>query len=303
MFTHVKWWWWWFTHVKWLLTWNENVYSRKWCFVYEMMFRSKHETSFHHFTKRNIISSSICIYILQICIYLYMLHIYVYNTSFHAKHHLTIVNRCTVWNFVKRCTVWNHNTADNVYRADCCGWLSAEGLYFISFHYISFHFIALHCIAMILFHFIAFHLISSIIFYLSLFPPKHTATQCNSLQHTATPCNILQHPATHSNTLQHTATLYNTLQHSATHCNTLQHTATLPHTDTHRDDLCLKKELISCQASSFTRRSFRPNTIWCWEDLLAIRVVKFGCVLQCVAVCCSVLQCVAVCCTGAGRIY
>ena len=122
---------------------------------------------------------------------------------------------------------------------------------------------------------------------------QHTVTHCNTRKHTAIRCNTLQHTATYCNTLQHTSTRCNTLQHSTTLCNTLQHTATLPHTDTHRDDLCLKKELISCQASSFTRRSFRPNTIWCWEDLLAIRVVKFGCVLQCVAVCCSVLQCAA----------
>jgi len=36
-----------------------------------------------------------------------------------------------------------------------------------------------------------------------LYPGKHTATHCNTLQHTATHCNTLQHTATHRNTPQH----------------------------------------------------------------------------------------------------
>ena len=73
-------------------------------------------------------------------------------------------------------------------------------------------------------------------------------------------------------TLQHTATHCNTLQHTATHCNTyIRHSMTLHYSEWSKQ---------GSQSASFARMT--PTCV---------------CVLQCVAVCCSVLQqCVAVCC-------
>ena len=131
----------------------------------------------------------------------------------------------------------------------------------------------------------------------------HTATHCYTLQHTATLCNSLifcrtfhkcarsrsfmcdiihrctgsyRRTATHCSSMQHTATHCNTMQHTATHCSTLQHTAihckSLQHT-------------VDCRLT--------PNPLRCMLQCVALCCS----VLQCVVVCCSVLQCVAVCCS------
>jgi len=94
------------------------------------------------------------------------------------------------------------------------------------------------------------------------------------------------------------------LQHTTTHCNTLRHIATA-HWHT---------RIESCSLSPRSR--WRPFNTTCKACRMDSRiVVRFGackeadsivrgwcggkvpCVLQCVAVCCSVLQCVAVCCS------
>jgi len=132
---------------------------------------------------------------------------------------------------------------------------------------------------------------------------QHTATHCNTLQHTAPNCTILQHQAEahwrgildntaiHCNTLQHTATHCNTLQHTATHCNTLQHTA--PYCNT-------RLKLVGGVFSMIKINSFeiqcprpgppQPRVRHCYSMIQRVAVVLrlcCGCVLQCVAVCCS----------------
>ena len=99
----------------------------------------------------------------------------------------------------------------------------------------------------------------------------------NTLQHTATHCNTLQHTAPHCTTLQHTATHCTTLQHTAPHCTTLHHTAT--------QDLRMLPDVTKIFAYLSA------------GSALLVRTISKFCLLQCVAVCCSVLQCVAVCCS------
>jgi len=127
---------------------------------------------------------------------------------------------------------------------------------------------------------------------------QHTAGHCNTLQHTATHCNTptdssnkkrrraLQHTATHCNTLQHTATHCNTLQDDATHCNTLQYIAThLLIAGRSADVLLLAFRAYACACPScvFGAGSVRLSCSLSTERIAA-------CMLQCVAVCCSVLQ-------------
>jgi len=143
---------------------------------------------------------------------------------------------------------------------------------------------------------------------------QHTATHCNTLRYTVAHCNILQHtatllpylgtesesgwdmeharhPATHHTTLQHTATPYITLQHTPALRNTLQHAAT--HCNTVALPWHRRQEWGGCGACEFHPGAVPPDP----GPTCVLQCVAVCCsVLQCVAVCCSVLQCVAVCC-------
>jgi len=110
---------------------------------------------------------------------------------------------------------------------------------------------------------------------------EHTSVYtCDTLQHT------LQHTATHmcthtisfANGAHGSVYTYDTLQHTATHCNTLQHTAT--HYNTLQQHTCVHTR----HHSPMVRQAPLVSYV-------------YTCMLQCVAVCCSVLQCVAVCCS------
>jgi len=85
----------------------------------------------------------------------------------------------------------------------------------------------------------------------------------------------------HCSTLQHTATHCNTLQHTATHYNTLQHT---PETKTSSTNNRIASRLLRV-LSCIEFWECKLNDSFCYYCV--------SCVLQCVAVCCSVLQCVA----------
>jgi len=115
-----------------------------------------------------------------------------------------------------------------------------------------------------------------------------TATRCNTLRRTATIMRKMRHTATHCSALQCTAAQCGALQHTATRCNTLQHTAT------HCNTLMSKK---TCHENK-----------WVMSRVYLTFVVtnELSCVLQLVAVCCSVysvLQCVAVCCSVSNELW
>jgi len=101
---------------------------------------------------------------------------------------------------------------------------------------------------------------------------QDTALHRDTLQHIAPHCTKMQHTATQCNIMQDTARHYNTLRHTATHCNTLQ---TLQDTARQKkpDSLVPERAPVSQHVHGAVRH--------CMQAL---------CVLQCVAVCCSVLQ-------------
>jgi len=110
-------------------------------------------------------------------------------------------------------------------------------------------------------------------------------------------CNTLPHTATH---LQHAATRCNTLQHTATHCLTPHHTC-----DTlaaYCSTLYIRNEVYIYQNRHYQHTAAHCNTLQPTSThckTLAAQcstpyTQKEACMLQCVAVCCSVLQCVYV---------
>ena len=96
--------------------------------------------------------------------------------------------------------------------------------------------------------------------------------------------NTLQHTTTHCNTLPHTATDYHTLQHTTTHCNSLPHT----HSFRACNVQCL--EVRNSTAKLLPLVCVSKSSVKC-SSCQPYHLINL-CVLQCVAVCCSVLQCV-----------
>jgi len=130
------------------------------------------------------------------------------------------------------------------------------------------------------------------------------ATHCNTLQHTqhtathATHCNTLHHIAAHCSTHKsprihngNATTHCNTLQHTTTPAQSLIHKLTNTHTQTHTHH---SRTLSSSSFSSCTRffsarcLSSKKISYFFFIATLSYSNLSTSCVLQCVAVCCSV---------------
>ena len=127
---------------------------------------------------------------------------------------------------------------------------------------------------------------------------RRTGVHCNTLQHAATYCSTLQHSATHAAVpavcggREHC----NTLQHTATHCTTLQHSATLDAAvrggglGEGTCPLILEDAGQHIQNDGEQEEGARQRGEREQDDDKAARASQ-RCIMQYVAVCCSVLQC------------
>jgi len=89
-----------------------------------------------------------------------------------------------------------------------------------------------------------------------------------------------------------------TLQHTATHCNTLQHIWS-GHKPTPLPPPVARTKLTICVCEGRSFGAARPMSFseLCMISLCVLQCIAVCCsVVQYVAVCCSILQCVAVCC-------